>query len=141
MPKGEPPAGILLDTHALVHYVGGAPLAPKAVRAIERAEERDALFVSAISLWELVMLDGAGRVKLRPTVREWWSATRETNRITVCEVTGDIAMRAGQFGGLHGDPADRLILATAYERGLALATADTKLAPYAPKAGVPVVAC
>jgi PIN domain nuclease of toxin-antitoxin system len=42
-------------------------------------------------------------------------------------VTGDIAIVAGQIGGFDGDPADRLIVASAIRTGATLVTADARI--------------
>ncbi|MCZ6872781.1 MAG: PIN domain-containing protein [bacterium] len=48
--------------------------------------------------------------------------------------SADIAIRAGGLGqqGLYGDPADRLIVATAIEHGVELVTKDRRLRSFAP---------
>ena len=40
---------------------------------------------------------------------------------------GEIALAAGAFEDLHGDPADRMIVATALHHGASLMTADRRL--------------
>jgi len=42
-------------------------------------------------------------------------------------VTGEIGIRAAQLEGFHGDPADRLIMATALHHGATLMTLDKKI--------------
>ena len=42
-------------------------------------------------------------------------------------LTGDIAILAGELEGLHGDPVDRVIAATAIAHGAVLVTADANL--------------
>lgn len=42
-------------------------------------------------------------------------------------LTGDIAIMAGELENLHGDPADRIIAATAIAHDATLITADAKL--------------
>lgn len=42
-------------------------------------------------------------------------------------VNGGIALRAGQLAGFHGDPADRIIVATALDNSAAIVTADSRI--------------
>jgi len=42
-------------------------------------------------------------------------------------VSGAIAVRASRLAHMHGDPADRIIVATALERGHELITADQRI--------------
>ena len=42
-------------------------------------------------------------------------------------VDGEIAILSTRLAGMHGDPADRLIVATALARGAVLVTADQKI--------------
>jgi PIN domain nuclease of toxin-antitoxin system len=45
---------------------------------------------------------------------------------------GTTAVRAGQLQMFHGDPADRIIVATAIENGATLVTADEKILSWEP---------
>ena len=117
---------ILLDTHVLLWQREGSPkLGPRARRMIEHAfEEKDAA-VSAISFWEVAMRVQKGHLGFFSDVAAW---RHELIRRGLHEipVDGDIAVRAGLLPDLHGDPADRLIVATALE-GHQLLTADQRL--------------
>ena len=46
---------------------------------------------------------------------------------TELPLTGEIAILAGEIEGLHGDPADRFIVATAIAHDAMLVTADDRL--------------
>jgi PIN domain nuclease of toxin-antitoxin system len=46
---------------------------------------------------------------------------------TELPLTGEIAILAGELEGLHGDPADRFIAATAIAHDATLMTADNRL--------------
>ena len=81
--------------------------------------------VSAISFWEVAMLREKGRIDL-PAESAAWRRTLLDHGLVEIPVDGAIAARAGNLRDLHGDPADRLILATALE-GHRLLTADARL--------------
>jgi len=118
---------ILLDTHVLVHYASDDRKLGKRARAvIERALGTDQLFVSALSFWEVAMLVAKNRLALDTTVSAFRAATLATG-IQEEPVDGEIAIAAGELPAQHGDPIDRLLVATSLVRGLALLTADTVL--------------
>jgi PIN domain nuclease of toxin-antitoxin system len=118
---------ILLDTHVLVHYESGdRKLGKRARMAIDRALLRDELFASALSFWEVAMLVARGRLTLDTTVSAFRAATLAAG-IREEPVDGEIAIAAGELADRHGDPADRMLVATALVRGLTLLTADAIL--------------
>ena len=117
---------ILLDTHALVWLRLGDPrLGPQACRAIDQAWQDDDLAVSAMSYWEAAMLAARGRMAL-PVDAEAWRRENLEQGVVEIPVDGAIAARAGLLPRLHGDPADRIIIATALE-GHRLVTGDRRL--------------
>ena len=118
---------ILLDTHVLVHYAGDdRRLGKRARAAIDRALARDELFVSALSFWEIAMLVAKDRLALDTTVSAFRAAALATG-IQEAPLDGEIAIAAGELPDHHGDPVDRMLVATALVRGLALLTADGTL--------------
>lgn len=124
---GEPV--IVLDTHALIWWAdAGSKLSRKARRAVRAAVRRRELIASAISVFEIVTLDRRGRLSFRLPAQEWLTNLRKLPELTIHPVTDEIAERAGSLGDVFpGDPADRLIAATALVLGTPLITQDTKL--------------
>jgi len=117
---------ILLDTHVLVWFWHGqSDLGRRARQTIEREWHAESVVVSTITFWEAGMLQGKGRVQL-PAEPSVWRASLLREGLIEIPVDGAIAARAGTLRDIHGDPADRLILATALE-GHRLITADTRL--------------
>lgn len=118
---------ILLDTHVLVRYVRDeGKLGKRALVAIERAVDADALFVSAISFWEAAMLVVARRLDIDTTVAVFRDTAIQNGAQEVA-IDGVIAIHAAELPDAHGDPADRILVATAIQRGLTLVTADSVL--------------
>lgn len=118
---------IVVDTHVLLWLSEGAERIGRTTRRkIEQAAKRRELFVSAISYWELGMLIAAGRLRLPRGVEALRSAA-QAGGIPEVAVDGEIAMTAARLDGLHGDPADRIIFATALCGVATLVTADEKL--------------
>ena len=117
---------ILLDTHVLLWYrMGDRRLGRRARRTVERALSRRRAAVSAVSFWEVALLVSRGRIDLLVDP-EAWRRTLLAQGLLEIPVNGIIAVRAGMLAGLRGDPADRLIVATALE-GHQLLTADRRI--------------
>jgi len=118
---------ILLDTHVLVWLDKESPrLGPKCRSAVDDALADDALAVSAISFWEVSMLVAKGRLAMELKLDTWRKDLLAAGLREV-PLDGRIGIRAASLPELHGDPADRLIAATALECGGVLATADERL--------------
>jgi PIN domain nuclease of toxin-antitoxin system len=118
---------ILLDTHVLVHYaIGDRRLGRRARAAIDRARGGDAAFASALTFWEVAMLVAKHRLALDTTVAGFRAATLRQGILEIA-VDGEIAIAAGELPADHGDPADRILVATARVRGMTLITADDTL--------------
>jgi PIN domain nuclease of toxin-antitoxin system len=124
---GEPV--IVLDTHALIWWAdAGAKLSKKARQATTAESRRRELVASAISVFEIVTLERRGRLAFKLPASEWIAQLRKLPELTIHPITDEIAERAGGLGEVFpGDPADRLIAATALVLGVPLLTQDTKL--------------
>ena len=92
----------------------------------QAALQADDLMVSAICFWEIAMLVRSGRLALSVPTAEWHRGTLELG-ILEAPVTGQIGILAGELAGLPGDPADRIITATAMLRNATLLTADRRI--------------
>lgn len=125
-------SAVLLDTHALVWLVvGDARLRLAVRRRIEAAAQEQQLWVSAITPWEIGMLVAKGRLVLDRDVMDWLQAALALPGIRVAPLEPAVAVASTRLPGeLHGDPADRLIVATARHLGAALVTADAALLAY-----------
>jgi len=123
---------VLLDTHALVWLVVGDGQLRLAVRQrIETAAQAQQLWVSAITPWEIGMLVAKGRLVLDRDVMDWLQAALSLPGIRVAPLEPALAVASTRLPGeLHGDPADRLIVATARHLGATLVTADAALLAY-----------
>ena len=117
---------IVLDTHAFVWWVADpARLSRAAGSAIERSRARG---VCLISVWEIAMLVERRRLVLDRDVADWVRDALAQPGIELLPLTPEIALAAGGAGlRLAGDPADRMIAATAIAHQARLVTKDERL--------------
>jgi PIN domain nuclease of toxin-antitoxin system len=120
---------ILLDTHA-VFWLAAQPdrLSRKAASAIRRALRGNGIAIASVSLWELAQQLARGRIRGQGTTETFLQDLVEQTRVAVRDITPRIAALAVHFPeSFPGDPADRLIAATARAEGMALVTRDDRL--------------
>lgn len=118
---------LLLDTHVLVWLDEGSQrLGLKALDLINNALTGRQLGVASISFWEIAMLVDKQRLALHIELDVWRSELLQSG-LQEIPLQGSTALRAGQLQDFHGDPADRMIVATALENSSALMTADRKI--------------
>jgi len=123
---------ILLDTHIFIWYVNGDETLTKASRKIiDQAIQNNALYLSAISLWEISMLDRKGRIVLEAPCLEWINKSLALTHAQIAPLTPSITVESCYLpGAFHEDPADRLIVSTARVEGLTLLTRDERILAY-----------
>jgi len=118
---------LLLDTHIWVW----STLAPERIsgrvaRQLNKAENE--IWLSAVSIWELLLLHDKGRVRLMPDPVSWISDSISRLNIREAPLTFEVALAVSSLNLPHNDPADGFIAATARVFGLTLVTADEQLA-------------
>jgi PIN domain nuclease of toxin-antitoxin system len=117
---------VLLDTHMWIWWLTpDSPLTARERQAFDRAAEDRELHLAAISLWEAQVLHAKKRVELPVPFPEWISSAAAPSMLTLLPLDVDVVIAADSLpSGFHGDPADRLIVATARAHAMALATHD-----------------
>lgn len=120
---------ILLDTCAVIwDALDQSKLTDKALKAINKADEFNALIISDISLWEIAMLIKNERLKIDATAVNFIHLYLQTRSISVVQISPEIAELSVNFGAeINGDPADRIIAATSIIQNAQLVTADKNL--------------
>ena len=118
---------MLLDTCAAV-WVGNRDfLASAALQAIRAATARAELLVSPVTGWEFGLATRLRRhpLVLLPTPRAWLADLLAHPGVRLAPLYSEVALSASYLlGQLHGDPADRLLIATARELDLPLVNRD-----------------
>lgn len=117
---------VLLDTHVWIWWLTPqAELSKQAREALDRIAEQGEIFLSAISLWEAQMLNTKRRIRLPIPFREWLRRAAAPDVLTVLPLDAEAVITLDSLSDrFHGDPADRLIVATARAHRLPLATYD-----------------
>ncbi|QPC85692.1 PIN domain-containing protein [Mesorhizobium sp. NBSH29] len=123
---------IVLDTHVLIWWVGDRDRIPSKTAALmDRELKNQGVAVSSISAWEIGMLVAKGRLKLAQEVHKWIGSVATIPGLRFIPVDNRVAINSVNLPGeVHGDPADRIIVALARDLGCSLVTADEKLHRY-----------
>jgi len=117
-------AAVLLDTH-VVHWWSAEPKRVSAT-AREAIETADELAVAAVTWYELAWLARHERITVTVPIRSWLEGLASQIRtIPIAPAIADTAVSLPST--FPGDPADRMIYATAIEHGLKLVTKDQKI--------------
>ena len=118
---------ILIDTHALIWLDRNDPALGKSSRKLADEALRDeTLAVSAVTFWEIAMIILKGRFAMDVDLERWRHKLLGLGLVEL-PIDGQIGIAAARLDNLHGDPADRFILATAEANDAILLTADRQL--------------
>jgi PIN domain nuclease of toxin-antitoxin system len=124
----------LLDTHVWLWLLAGEePLKSSPARStLETAVTAGQLRVSVVSVWEVGMLEAKGLIGIPIGVDAWVQQALAAPGIAPAPLTPQVAVSSTRLPGqLHGDPADRILVATARALGAHLVTRDARLLEYA----------
>jgi PIN domain nuclease of toxin-antitoxin system len=125
-------ASLLLDSHVWVWTVSGDESLGWNAKALVRERSRHhAVAVSGISFWELAVKAAKGALEFSPDVRSWLASASRIPGVGVIDVDRDLMVRASLLDWSHGDPADRMLVATAISHQVELVTADRAILEYA----------
>ncbi|SRR5260221_1084199 len=124
---------IVIDTHVLIWWVSDPDkLSEKARKTIEAEKKSGSILVSSISVWEIYLLIAKDRLKLTMDTDSWLENIENLPFIQFVSVDNRIAARSVLLPGeFHNDSADRIIVATAREKGIPLITNDERIKQYA----------
>lgn len=114
---------LLLDTHALLWWMGGDTLSPEAAAAI--GDPENLVCVSAASVWEIGIKQALGKLTVAGDLDAILAEDFEPVPITF-----DDARRAAELPPHHRDPFDRMLVAQSLARELTLVSRDPRMDPY-----------
>ena len=132
MPSADPSPLILLDTHVWYWVVQGDERIPADLTVVEKAARDHRLMLSAVSLWEIGMLHAKGRISLELDCLTWIQRALIASNIGLAPLSPEIAVESTHLPErFHGDPADRMIVASARILKATLVTKDAAMLEYA----------
>jgi PIN domain nuclease of toxin-antitoxin system len=134
---------LLLDTCAAIWLVADAPLAEPALKAITVAARGNiALQISPVTAWEIGLMARKGRFRSSMSPQRWFEQLRAIPGVEVCDLSPEVLLNSSFLPGeFHGDPADRMLAATAREYDFTLMTRDEALLAYAGQGYLSALAC
>ena len=117
---------LLLDTHIWLWILGEpARLKRDILREIENKASE--LWLSPLSVWEVLLLGDKGIISLAPSGQEWVALALNKVPVKEASLTLEVALATSQIRLPHHDPVDQFLAATARVFDLTLATADARL--------------
>jgi PIN domain nuclease of toxin-antitoxin system len=117
---------LLLDTHIWIWSQLEPQRLTRKVRTALADPEAE-LWLSPISVWELLLLIERGRVTVRGDAESWVQDALRISPLREAPLTHAVALESRRVTLPHQDPADRFLVATARLLDVALVTADTRL--------------
>ncbi len=120
---------LILDTHIWIWWIEQNSRLPISLKAIIESSDTT-LAISAVSIYELLSTVARDRLQLTLSSEKWLEKATHGVDLTVLPVTFDIAVAAAHLPAIHGDPLDRLIIATAFFHQSQLISLDGNFAKY-----------
>ena len=116
----------VVDTHAWIWWVSEPDRLGGAARRVLEGAKR--VGVPAICCLEVAALEARGRISLDRPPLEWMLAALALPHVELLPLTPAVAVKAAALPATFpGDPADRLIVATAMLESAALVTRDGRI--------------
>ncbi len=117
---------LLLDTHIWLWSLLEPQRLTPAVRAA-LVDPDNELWLSPITLWEVLVLTRKGRLKLDRSTDEWIDLALSAAPAHEATLTLQVALESQRIDLPHRDPADRFLAASARVFDLTFVTADERL--------------
>lgn len=120
---------VVLDTHVWIWWLLGQPDLPATQRrTLDDLAGNEPPLLPAVCLWEAQMLHAKGRLVLDMAFDRWLPEASQPAVVRIAPLTVDVVLALDALpASFHGDPADRLIVATARAAKLPLATHDKRI--------------
>lgn len=117
---------LLLDTHFWIWWLTpDSPITRAERTALDNEAKAGALGLAAISMWEAQLLHSKRRLQLPLPFAAWLARATDAGVVSVLALDRDVIIALDALPAtFHGDPTDRLIVATARAHGLPMATRD-----------------
>jgi len=134
---------LLLDTCAAIWLAEDEPISQAALAELDKAAtEKVQVFISPMTAWEIGLLNARGHLLMSMSPRAWFEALLAVPGVALAELPPNILISSSFLPGTPPkDPVDRIIAATAREKGLKLITRDKLLLDYAKQGHIEALAC
>jgi len=119
---------IIVDTHYLIWDLQGHPNFNSKIEDLY-SDEKNEFYICTISYWEIAMLVGKNRIKINQSVGTFCKDVQSYRNYKTIDISPKIANMVSNYAHLiNGDPADRVIVASAISENSKLLTRDQNLA-------------
>jgi len=119
---------MILDTCALLWLASGDKKLSRSAR--KQINEAPAVYVSAISGFEIAIKVAKGKLTLPGPPLQWFESVVEHHGLALRPLELNVCVAAAQLPPIHDDPCDRFIIAAAKMSELAVVTADERFEKY-----------
>jgi PIN domain nuclease of toxin-antitoxin system len=122
---------MILDTCALLWLASDQKKLSRST--LKEIAEAPAVYVSAISGFEIVFKAAKGKLSLPHSSQAWFEQVVENHGLTVLPLELNVGIFAAQLPRIHDDPCDRFIIATAKLQNMPVVTTDERFVEYGVK--------
>lgn len=119
----------LLDTCSFLWFISEQPFMPEFVRE-KIIEQETALFLSVVSVWELLLKNQAGRLDFPKNALQYIFEAKEKHAIESLILTEQDMKHLAKLPPIHKDPFDRILISQAIEHDLTLLTPNRAITQY-----------
>jgi len=119
---------MILDTCAVLWLASGNKRLSRS--SLREINEAPAVYVSAISGFEIALKAARGKLKLPDSPLDWLEKVVEHHGLAVLPLELNVCIAAAGLPPIHDDPCDRFIIATAKLNDLPVVTADERFEKY-----------
>lgn len=119
----------LLDTCTFLWLVAGDDALPGTVQETVRNPD-NAIFLSAVSAWEIIVKNQAGKLPLPQKAEVFISRQRENHLLASLPLLEAHVLTLAKLPGFHRDPFDRMLVCQAIAEGLTILTPDEAISQY-----------
>lgn len=119
----------LIDTHTFIWMDSDPNRIPPAVLGY-LADPACTVYLSVVSIWEMVVKVGTGKLSLRAAVEDLVGENLRNTPLQLLTIRPEHAYALGPLPTIHKDPFDRMLVAQAVTENAVLLTSDPVIRQY-----------
>ena len=120
---------MLLDTAVLLYVTYDAPRLSPVARYTYNDKDAQ-LFVSVVSIWEIVTKNRLGKLPLPVSIEAMLRPLKHARSLHILPLTESAVLRLTTLPDVHRDPFDRMLVCQAIDEGLTFLTPDRQISAY-----------